>query len=46
MPPINDNKKFKIGIAYDEQVLLNDTIENEDTDVKVDEIITDKVLVK
>ena len=42
----NSSNSHKIGLAYDEQVLLNDTIESEDTDVKVDEVITDKRLIK
>lgn len=36
---------YKIGIAFNEQI-LDDIIQSEDIDVKLDEIITDKILIK
>ena len=36
---------YKVGIAFNEQI-LDDIIESEDIDVKLDEIITDKILIK
>ena len=37
---------YKIGIAFNDQILLSDYIKSEDTDIKLDEIITDKILIK
>ena len=37
---------YKIGISFYEQILINNYIQSEDTDIKLDEIITDKILIK
>ena len=37
---------YKIGLAFNEQILYNAYIENDENDIKLDEIITDKILIK
>ena len=43
---IDCSNSYKIGLAFNEQLLDNLYIENNNTDIKLDEIITDKVLIK
>lgn len=43
---LENNSSYKIGLAYFEQILNDNSIPCNDTDIKIDEVITDKVLIK
>ena len=43
---VNCSNSYKIGLAFNEQILDNLYIERDNTDIKLDEIITDKILIK